>query len=342
MEYLKTFAQGKTFTLNKNDYSLMKVVYRNNELTIYTTKRKAVTKETKPPKWEHSTVIRLTKLSNSEEKIRSLLDLSELRIKMNYDSCPDLVRFYDQNISKYGDNLYHIIRYDDPLRTFEDFVLRDHQNSSLEPLDCFRIARGALSAFAYLEENNYVLTQFDAHNLYIASFSEDRRSPCKIMFKGYAGTYLAVNSCIARRHKFSPPETETQNIYRSYLFSLGLMILYAIFYTNDKADMFPLDLYNQPKKIKGLIPQAIQLLHKKKGAKNGEKKPSAIDKVLGIFKPGSKKTALNGFLEDLLEVDFLKRKTPRELLSSAYILKYDELDYKEYKKEVHDYLCASH
>jgi len=336
LEQIQILTQGKAFTLNRNEYSLLKVVYQNNESVIYTVKRKQASRDARPTKWEHSMVLRSTKLPNNEEKIKSLLELNELRIKMNYDCCPDLVRFYDQNLTKYGNNLYHIIRYDNPLRTFEDFVLRDHKNSPLEPLDCFRIARGALSAFVYLEENGYILTQFDAHNFYIGSFSEDRRAPCKIMFKGHMDSSRPVES-IALRHKFSAPETESSNIYKSYCFSVGVMILYAIFYTNNKADAFPLDLYNQQKKIKGLIPQAIELLHKKKGVP-GEKKSKGIARIFGIFKPGSKKTALNGFLEELLEFDINKRKTAREMLSSSYILKYDELDYKEYAKEVHDNL----
>jgi hypothetical protein len=162
-----------------------------------------------------------------------------------------------------------------------------------------------------------VLTQFDDKNLYVGSFSEDRGNFFRIMFKGHKDKSAPFTG-LQKRHKFSPPETESTEIYKSYAFSVGLMILYSICYTNNKANEFPNNIYADLSKLSSLINTAVDLCYKE-----GKEKPEHKD----LFRY---------FLEDLLEKDVEKRRSPKELLTYKWILESDKLDYEEYQRELEE------
>ena len=60
--------------------------------------------------------------------------------------------------------------------------------TEIELLDVYRLAKGALASFNYLEENSYILTKFNEHNFFVGSFSEDRPNFFRLLFKGYKGS----------------------------------------------------------------------------------------------------------------------------------------------------------
>jgi len=188
----------------------------------------------------------------------------------------------------------------------------------IETLDTFRLARGCLEAFVYLEENGYVLTQFDEHNIYATSFSEDRANFFRIMFKGHKDKNAPFNG-LERKHKFSPPEKESKEIYKSYAFSTGLMVLWAVFKTYNKEGEFPNNIHSNPSKLKELIKTVVDLCYKEGKGKAELKDP------------------FDTFLSSLLEPDIGKRESPKELLKYKWISECDKLDDDEYRKECEAY-----
>lgn len=316
-EIVNKIAPNYTFALNKSDYVFQRVAFRNDKFVIYEIMSKAkpiyrISESDPDDEWRHSAVIRVTKLPDNEDEIKALFDLFDLRTSIKYEECPDLVMFYDQGLTKYGDNIFHLVRYDDPVRTFDHYINVDHRAVEIDPLDCFRLIRGALSAFHYLEENGFVLTQFDDQNLYVGSFSEDRGCFYKIMFKGHKDKSAKVDS-ISKRYKFSAPEVESREIYKSYIFSAGLMTLYAIFTTHKVKAEFPENLYEDTARIPEIISKAASLLYKDDDA----------DKERFV-----------AFFNDVLEPNIEKRKKARDLLADPYILQCDNNDYEQYLKEV--------
>lgn len=320
LEKLKKVEQGRTFALNKSDYVFQRVVHKNDKFVVYEIMSKAkpiytISEGKHEEEWKHSAVVRVTKLPDNEDEIKALLDLHDVRTSINYEACKDMVTFYDQGFTQYGNALYYLTRYDDPGRTFDYFINVDHKGIQIEALDCYRLIRGVLGAFSYLEANGYVLTQFDDQNLYVGSFSEDRGCFFKIMFKGHKDNSLS--SCNLVKHRFSPPESQSDSIYKSYSFSAGLMVLYAIFSTCKLIDVSLLvDLFQNLTKLKGLIQKAAGIIY-----------PSERD-VTEI------RHYFENFMQDLLEIDISRRKSPTDLLKHKYITECGKLDYQEFLKEV--------
>mmetsp|Transcript_318 Transcript_318/g.298 ORF Transcript_318/g.298 Transcript_318/m.298 type:complete len:343 (-) Transcript_318:339-1367(-) len=314
-------AQGKKFTLRRGDFIFERILAKTDKFLVYDTQSKnkplyTIPEEKFEDEWIHSTVVRLTKLKNDEAFVKGLFDQFETRKSINYETCPHLLTFHDQGLIQWGENVYYATRYDDPCRDFEYWVNVDHQGLEIEALDCFRLARGALEAFSYLEENGFVLTQFNEKNLYVGSFSEDRGNFFRIMFKGNKDKNTTVS--FANKNKFSPPENDSKDIYKSYLFSVGLMILWAIYTTNNKGGEFPNDVHANTGKLGDLIKNAVDICYKE-----GKEKPEHKE----LFKV---------FMEDLLEVSVDKRRSAKELLTYKWIIESDKLDYEEYQREVEE------
>jgi hypothetical protein len=300
-----------------------KVLVKTDKFVVYETQSRAKPVNTIPDdrlqeEWVHTSVVRLTELPNDEAQIKALFDLFDLRKGMDFDACYHLVMFHDQGLIQYGDSACYAVRYDEPCRDFNYWIDVDHQGLEIEALDTFRLARGALEAFVYLEEQGYVLTQFDGSNVYAGSFSEDRACFFKIMFKGHKDKSAPTGPLVQHKGKFSPPETDTPNIYKSYSFTVGLMILYAIYSTHGKAAEFPTKIYSDHSKLKELIKNGVELCYKEG---NGKAEHKDLCKV---------------FLDDLLEVDVNKRRTAKELLSYKWIIESDKEDYAEYQREVEE------
>ena len=321
LDLVQKHAQGRNFTLKRGDFIFERILAKTDSFLVYDTQSKlkplyTIPEEKFEEEWVHSTVIRLTKLPNDEARIKALFDEFEVRKSINYETCPHLLTFHDQGLIQWNGNIYYATRYDDPCRDFDYWVNVDHQGLEIEALDCFRLARGALEAFAYLEENGYVLTQFDHKNLYVGSFSEDRGNFFRIMFKGHKDKSNLPT--FQKKHLFSPPENESKDIYKSYSFSVGLMILWAIYSTNNKQSEFPTDIHSNTNKLSDLIKNAVDICYKE-----GKEKPEHKE----LFKV---------FLEDLLEPNIDKRRTAKELLTYKWIIESDKLDYEEYQREVEE------
>lgn len=322
LEKAKKLAEGRPFNFRRGNHMFEKVLAKTDNFVVYETQSRAKPVNTIPDdrlqeEWVHSSVVRLTELPNDEAKIKALFDEFALRKEIDYDTCYHLVTFHDQGLIQFGDSVFYATRYDDPCRDFNYWVDVDHQGLEIEALDTFRLARGALESFVYLEENGFVLTQFDGSNVYAGSFSEDRACFFKIMFKGHKDKNAPVTS-LQNRHKFSPPEIESSNIYKSYSFSIGLMILYAVYSTHGKVAEFPTKIYADQSKLKDLIKTGVDLCYKEG---NGKAEHKELFKV---------------FLEDILEVDINKRRTPKELLTYKWIIESDKEDYAEYQREVEE------
>jgi len=325
-ETVQKLAEGRTFSLKKGHYSLTKTALVNDKFTVYEVEPKkdptwdSSGNRIDDDQWKHSTVIRLTELHN-EEQIRKLFEQFDLRKTIDNEKCSSIVAFHDQGIFGFQDKLYHATRYDEPFRDLHYWITVDHVGAEIDILDVYRLARGCLEVFEYLGENGYVLTQFDEHNVYATSLSEDRANFFKVMFKGQKKSEIP-NDILHKRHRFSPPETETKDIYKSYSFSLGLMLIWVLFETNNKAAEFPKDLYTNPDIIGNLIQACVEIAYKS-GAPNQQLKES-----------------FRVFLEDLLQVNQDKRKNAKELLTYKWIIESDKLDYEEYKKECEEYQKA--
>lgn len=314
-------AKDRKFTLKRGDYIFERILAKTDKFLVYDTQSKSkplytIPEEKFEEEWTHSTVVRLTKLPNDEAQIKALFDEFSVRKEIDYEACPHLLTFYDQGLIQFGEDIYYATRYDDPCRDFDYWISVDHQGLEIEALDAFRLARGCLEAFAYLEEHGFVLTQFDDKNLYVGSFSEDRGNFFRIMFKGSKDK--STKTGLERRHKFSPPETTSGDIYKSYSFSTGLMILYAVLSTNGKGNEFPNNIHADASKLGDLIKQAVDLCYKE-----GKEKPENKE----LFKV---------FLEDLLEVNLDKRRSAKELLTYKWIIESDKLDYEEYQRELEE------
>jgi len=224
--------------------------------------------------------------------------------------------FHEQGLIQWSNNLYYGVRYDDPCRDFSYWATVDHQGLDIEALDCFRLARGSLEAFSYLEENKYVLTQFDEKNLYVGSFSEDRGNFFRIMFKGHKNSTGPFD--LKKKGMFSAPEDSAKDLaalYRAYSFSTGLMILWAIMQTNGKGNEFPNNLYANTTKIPDLIKSAVDICYK-----DGKEKTEHKE----LFKV---------FLEEILTD---RSRGAKELLTFKLIIESDKLDYEEYQREVEE------
>jgi len=137
------------------------------------------------------------------------------------------------------------------------------------------------------------------------------------MFKGHKNK-SAPFTTFQKKHLFSPPESDSKDIYKSYSFSVGLMILWAIYTTNNKANEFPHDLHSNTNKLAELIKNAVDICYKE-----GKEKPEHKE----LFKV---------FLEDLLEPNLDKRRSAKELLTYKWIIESDKLDYEEYQREVEE------
>ena len=339
LETVQKLASASKFTLSRSEYLFQKVQFKNSKFVVYQVRAKKKdaeynSQESEKEEWTHSMVIRMTKLNGYGDKLKDLFSLYDARLSMDYNACPDIVKFYDQGLSQYGDSIYHIARYDDPVRTFNRFISQDYNDTPIKPLDCFRVIRGALSAFTYFEEQRYILTEFTGDNLYVGSFSEDRRSFVKVMFKGHRDKNRGVSFPKFGRF-FTPPEDECKDLYKSCSFSLGLMILYAINVTNGLEFS-----YSTPEviiKIKSLIKGGADLLYA--GEAEDEKKKSGLFSFVRKASKNQKnekvltKKTFKSFIEDLLELDVYKRKSPKELLKHKYIIESDEIDYQNYLKE---------
>jgi len=315
-------SEGRKFSLARGDYIFERILAKTPKFLVYDTQSKSkplytIAEDKFEDEWIHSTVIRVTKLPDNEAQIKTLFDQFKIRKEIDYEACPHLLTFHDQGLIQFGDNVYYAVRYDDPCRDYEYWISVDHQGLEIEALDAFRLAKGCLEAFAYLEEHGLILTQFDEKNLYAGSFSEDRGNFFRIMFKGHKDKSAPFNG-LQRRHKFSPPESQSNEIYKSYSFSVGLMILYAIFHTNGKGAEFPNNIYADPSKLPELIKTAVDLCYKE-----GKEKPENKE----LFKV---------FVEDLLELNIEKRRSPKELLQYKFLTESEKLDYEEYQRELEE------
>jgi len=326
LETVQKLAQGRTFSLRKGHYSLTKTALIDEKFTVYEVETKkdptwdASGNRIDDEQWKHSTVIRLTKL-HDEEQIRNLFNLFDIRKSIDTEKCSSIITYHDQGIFDFQGNLYHATRYDEPFRDLDFWISVDHVGVEIDILDVYRLARGCLESFEYLGENGYILTQFDEHNVYATSLSEDRANFFKIMFKGHQNPEIPLN-VLEKRHKFSPPEIETKDLYKSYSFSLGLMLAWVILATNNRVSEFPSDIYTNTNKILELINTVVGIAYKE-GSPNQQLKE--------LFKV---------FLEDLLQVQEDKRKSAKDLLSYKWIIESDKLDYEEYKKECEEYQKA--
>jgi hypothetical protein len=314
-------AKDRTFTLRRGDWIFERILAKTDKFLVYDTQSKkkplyTIPEEKFEEEWIHSTVIRLTKLTNDSDKTKALFDLFDTRKSINYEQCPHLLTFHEQGLIQWSNNLYYAVRYDDPCRDFNYWATVDHQGLDIEALDCFRLARGCLEAFSYLEENKYVLTQFNEKNLYVGSFSEDRGNFFRIMFKGHKNSTGPFD--LKTKGMFSAPEDSAKDLaalYRAYTFSTGLMILWAILQTNGKGNEFPTNLYANTNKIGDLIKTAVDI----------------------CYKDGKEKTEHKELFKVFLEEILLDRsRGAKELLTFKWIIESDKLDYEEYQREVEE------
>lgn len=318
-EKYSKLTEGRELSLQKSDWMFNQVIRRDKHFILYSVQNRIeplyeVPKEKLLASWKHSSVVRLYKLGSDDKKLTELLDSFDIRKKLNAnDECPSIIKFFDQGLVYWNDSVYYAVRYEDPNRTFKHWVTVDHQGYNIDAFDVFRLFMNALRTFIYLEKEGHVLTQFDENNYYVGSFQEDRVNFFRVVFKGHKKTDGPFD--LSKRHIFSAPESSAANLgdlYKAYVFSTGLMAIWAIFTTNQKEAEFPKDVYQHTDKIEGLIKQAVELLYKE----NHEHKEN-----------------FRVFLEEALKVKAEDRPNAKTLFDFAWHEAYDKLDYIEFKKE---------
>eukprot|EP00330_Aristerostoma_sp_ATCC50986_P010629 CAMPEP_0114588806 /NCGR_PEP_ID=MMETSP0125-20121206/11423_1 /TAXON_ID=485358 ORGANISM="Aristerostoma sp., Strain ATCC 50986" /NCGR_SAMPLE_ID=MMETSP0125 /ASSEMBLY_ACC=CAM_ASM_000245 /LENGTH=338 /DNA_ID=CAMNT_0001785399 /DNA_START=9 /DNA_END=1025 /DNA_ORIENTATION=+ len=314
---IKKVSAGRKLDFKRDDIIFEKVIEKYGDSRVYDTQNRLKPVHSIPDddwekEWSHSKNVRLTKLRNDENQIKELFDLFDTRMTIDYTACGDLLRFYSQGILTWGDNYFYADCMDGATRTFDYWIHCDHKGTEIETLDAYRLINGALRAFNYLEENGYVLTRFDDQNFYVGSFSEDRPNFFRTMF--YGNKNKNTNVSFANKNKFSPPENESSNIYKSYGYSAGLMTLYAILATNNKKD----DFSNSHDKVGDMIKAAAALIYKE-----GCRKPEHKDFFITFF-------------EDLMAKDVEKRVSAKELLTYKWITECHRLDYEEYQRQLEE------
>jgi len=79
LETVQKVASGRKFTLRRGDYIFERILAKTDKFLVYDTQSKkkplyTIPEEKFEEEWIHSTVVRLTKLSNNESKVKELFD----------------------------------------------------------------------------------------------------------------------------------------------------------------------------------------------------------------------------------------------------------------------------
>jgi hypothetical protein len=285
--------------------------------------------------WEHTTVVRYTQLNpNDIERVEELISQFEVRLALTTliaNPSSDFITFYEQGIIASQGYLWHVTRYDDPYRDLDYWLKTDHGELELEALDVFRMLRGCLRAFLFLQDHDFYLTQFDEHNLYVCSFSEDRDNFFRIMFKGihHPKSELQIKaSTFSKEKKIRDNESKAkklidvgglESLYLHYMQQAALMALWGIFYTNretiNKASQYcaPRDDYSSSE-FQKVIEDAVKTCYKEGKEVGNLAEPFIV------------------FLQDL----FAGNTPLSELLTYKWITECTVLDVEEHKQEIEE------
>jgi hypothetical protein len=131
-------AKDRTFTLRRGDWIFERILAKTDKFLVYDTQSKkkplyTIPEEKFEEEWVHSTVIRLTKLTNDSDKTKALFDLFDVRKSINYEQCPHLLTFHEQGLIQWSNNLYYAVRYDDPSEISITGLLLTTKVSILKP-----------------------------------------------------------------------------------------------------------------------------------------------------------------------------------------------------------------
>jgi len=266
--------------------------------------------------WTHTCNVKATKLKDDENHIKAVFDLYSNRHSMDSDG---LVKYLDQSIVRWNDNYYHLARYEDPCHEYGHWVEDVHEGIEIDSLDCFRFAKGCFRGLDYLEKNKWWLTQFDEHNIYMGSFSEDREALFKIMFKG-GKDKPAKDGITASR--FHPAGWSVDTLYKDYCFAVGAMILWAIFNTNGKKGEFPDIKGLSENDLKNHINNAVEWCYKPEGKDRLEKQEH--------------KELFKVFLEDVLRPNVNQRLNAEQYLNYKWMQESQVLEDKEIDREIEE------
>lgn len=318
-----TLTQGRKLEFKSQDYIFVRVLVRNGNTTVYEVEEKDIPIYIVPDElyeqyYHHSPVVRLTKLTNDDKSLEHRFTISGIRLGIDSKTCPHLLKYDQEGLIEWNGNLYHAVKYDDPCISLHDWVVVDHAELNIKPLEVYRLLKGGLESFAYLESNGYVLTQYDPKNIYAGAYYEDRFNFFRLQFKGHKDS-KAPFPYFKEKHQFSPPESEPVDIYKSYEFTLGLLALWSILTSFQKGSDFSQNYYD---------PANAADLH--------AKIKKATDELFDGDEEPEPKQLTEAILLSLVEYDVKKRKTPKELLSEKYFEFYAIQDEDEYKREIEE------
>jgi len=317
--------QGRNLDFKSHNYIFVRVLTRFKNSLVYEVEDKDIPIYIVPDElyeqyYTHSPVVRLTKLTNDDKELEHRFTISQTRLGIDSTKCPFLIKYEQEGLIEWNGSLYHAVKHDDPCTSLWDWVTVEHAELNIKPLEVYRLIKGGLEAFKFLEENSYVLTQYDPHNIFAGAYFEDRFNFFRLMFKGHkdpkaAFTYFNKNN----KTQFSPPEDEPVDIYKSYEFTLGIIALWAILRTFGKGDTFLQNYWDAS--TAGDIQAKIKTACDELFEGDDDPEPRQLTEVL---------------LASLTQHDIKKRKTPKEYLSEKYFEYYAKQDEEEYQREIEE------
>jgi len=327
LEEIKTkvlkLTSGRKLEFRSHDYIFVRILVKSGNTTIYEVEEKDIPIYIVPDElyeqyYHHSPVVRLTKLTNDDTALEHRFFTSGIRMGIDSKACRHLIQYDQEGLVDWNGNLYHAVKYEDPCVSLHDWVTVDHAELNIKPLEVYRLIKGGLESFEYLEKNGYVLTQYDPKNIFAGAYFEDRFNFFRLMFKGHKDPKAAF-PYFKEKTQFSPPESEPVDIYKSYEFSLGLLAVWAILSTFGKGADFLPNYHDQANSadLHAKIKQGCTELFEG----DDEPEPKALTEAI---------------LTALVEYDIKKRRTPKELLAEKYFEYFAGQDEEEYKREIEE------
>lgn len=294
-------------SLNIRDFVFEETVRKGKNYYIYKVSLRNASKDDQS--YTRRTLLKIQRITDEkalEEEIRII------NIRMQLDS-EAIRKVYGYSIFSLNEKKYLAVHYEKDEITLEDWVTNYWAPNIFNHRVLWKLAIRSLEALKYIQEKKLYLLKFDPSTILMEMLTHDN-GLFKLEFFGE----LQVPDKIPKIDfgEFSPPETDQgQDIYKSYVFSFGLIMLWCVLKCGSEKDWRPDFYLNTVENQK-----ALRTLCK-----------STVDYGQTENFPE--------FLSKMLDYDIKKRLDPKEVWADGHedkqFLKtvYDESDEAEIQQE---------